>query len=149
LKAIAKLFGADAELYLREQATEENVKAGVLGGHRIVHVASHGLLEPHYQALALTLNPDAKEDGFLLASEIADLKLDADLVVLSACQTANPPHPPAEPTAGLALALRSAGARRLVVSLWSVDDEATAKLMADFYKPLVKDPVASGDRSHA
>ncbi len=139
LRAISKLFGADQRLYLREQATEENVKAGALSGYRIVHIASHGLLEPHYQALALTLDPGAKEDGFLLNSEIVDLHLDADLVVLSACQTGNTRQRSAEPIAGLALALRAAGARRLVVSLWSVDDDATARLMGDFYRPLVKE----------
>lgn len=145
VRAIAKLFGADAEVYLRDQASEENVKAGKLGGHRIVHIASHGLLESHYQALALTLNPDGKEDGFLLHSEIPELKLDADLVVLSACQTGNTRLASgSEPIAGLALALRAAGARSVVVSLWSVDDEATAKLMTEFYRPLVKEGASYG-----
>jgi CHAT domain-containing protein len=139
LKAIAKLFGQDQRLYLREQATEENVKSGGFSKARIVHVASHGLLEPHYQALALSLVPESKEDGFLLHSEIVDLDLDADLVVLSACQTGNTRFRSAEPVAGLALALRNAGAARVVVSLWSVDDEATARLMTDFYRPLVKE----------
>ena len=144
LKAIAKLFGQDQRLYLREQASEENVKSGALADYRIVHIASHGILEPHYQALALSLNPEAKEDGFLLHSEIVDLKLHADLVVLSACQTGNTRQRSAEPVAGLALALRTAGARRVVVSLWSVDDDATARLMTDFYRPLVKEGASYG-----
>jgi CHAT domain-containing protein len=137
LRSIAKLFGGRARIHLREQATEQAVKAGALSGHRIVHVASHGLLEPHYQALALTLDPDSKEDGFLLHSEIVDLKLDCDLVVLSACHTGNTRLRTAEPVAGLTLALRRAGAGRVVVSLWAVDDDATARLMTDFYRPLV------------
>lgn len=144
LKAIAKLFGQDQRIYLREQASEENVKAGALANYRIVHIASHGILEPHYQALALSLNPDAKEDGFVLHSEIVDLKLSADLVVLSACQTGNTRQRSAEPVAGLALALRTAGAHRVVVSLWSVDDDATARLMTDFYRPLVKEGASYG-----
>lgn len=136
LRAIARLFGADQKLYLRDQATEENVKAGALAGARIVHIASHGLLEPHYQALALTLKPSAREDGFLLGSEIAGLQLHADLVVLSACDTGSTRMRSSEPIAGLALALRNAGARRVVVSLWAVGDRATARLMLDFYRPL-------------
>jgi len=139
VRAIGKLFGADGKIYLRDEASEANVKAGALAHARIVHIASHGILEPHYQALALTLDPGAKDDGFLLHSEIAGLSLDADLVVLSACQTGNTHQRAGEPVAGLSLALRSAGARRVVVSLWSVDDAATAKLMVDFYKPLVKE----------
>jgi CHAT domain-containing protein len=136
LKAIARLFGSGHKLYLRDQASEENVKAGALADARIVHLASHGLLEPHYQALALSLDPSSKEDGFLLHSEIAELELDADLVVLSACETGNTQMRSTEPIAGLALALRNAGARRVVVSLWPVDDAATARLMTEFYRPL-------------
>ena len=139
LRAIARLFGSDQKLYLRDQASEENVKSGALGNARIVHIASHGLLEPHYQALALTLDPSSREDGFLLHSEIAELKLDADLVVLSACETGNTQMRSTEPIAGLALALRNAGARRVVVSLWPVDDAATARLMTEFYRPLASD----------
>ncbi|UQA54728.1 CHAT domain-containing protein [Polyangium aurulentum] len=139
LRSISKLFGADQRIYLRADASEENVKRGIFEHARIAHIASHGLLEPHFQALALTLNPEAQEDGFLLHSELVDLKLNADLVVLSACQTGRTNLRSGEPVAGLALALRSAGAERVVVSLWSVDDDATSKLMVDFYKPLVKD----------
>jgi CHAT domain-containing protein len=145
LRAIARLFGAGQKLYLRDQASEENVKAGALADARIVHIASHGLLEPHYQALALSLDPGSQEDGFLLHSEIAELKLDADLVVLSACETGNTQMRSTEPIAGLALALRNAGARRVVVSLWPVDDAATARLMTDFYRPLA----AAGDGAAA
>ncbi len=139
LRAIARLFGSDQKIYLRAQATEEVVKKGALKGHRIVHIASHGLMAAHYQALALTLNPNASEDGFLMNSEIAELDLDADLVVLSACRTGSARQRSAEPVAGLALALRAAGAREVVLSLWSVDDDATADLMQKFYRPLVKD----------
>jgi len=137
LAAIAPLFGGGARLYLRDQASEDNVKSGALAGARIVHIASHGLFETDYQALVLTLRPDAGEDGFLLQSEIAELKLDADLVVLSACETGRAHEVLAEPVSGLALALRTAGARRLIASLWSVDDDATVELMKAFYGSLV------------
>lgn len=139
LAAIAPLFGAGAKLYLRDQASEENVKAGALGNARIVHIASHGLFETDYQALVLTVRPDARDDGFLLQSEIAELVLDADLVVLSACETGRAHEVLAEPVSGLAVALRTAGARRLIASLWSVDDDATVELMKAFYAALVQD----------
>jgi CHAT domain-containing protein len=137
--AIAQLFGAGARLYLRDQASEENVKAGILASTRLIHIASHGLFETDYQALALTMRPDGTEDGFLLQSEIAELKLDADLVVLSACETGRAHEVLAEPVSGLALALRTAGARSMIASLWSVDDDATVELMTAFYTALVKD----------
>ena len=137
IRAIAKLFGRNQKTYLRARANEGLIKKGVLSSARFVHIASHGLMAPHYQALALTLDPTAKEDGFLTSSEIAELKLAADLVVLSACRTGNTRQRSAEPVAGLALSLRSAGANSVVLSLWSVDDDATAKLMIDFYRPLV------------
>ena len=136
VRTIAKLFGTKHKTYLRAKANEAAVKGGALTGARIVHIASHGLMAPHYQALALTLDPGAAEDGFLMASEIAELELSADLVVLSACRTGNTRQREAEPVAGLALSLRSAGADQVVLSLWSVDDDATAQLMIDFYRPL-------------
>ena len=138
LEEIAKLFGNGATIHLRARAGEELVKSGALSGHRIIHIASHGLMTAHYQALALTLDPGSKEDGFLMSSEIAELELDADLVVLSACRTGDTRSRSAEPVAGMALSLRSAGARSVMLSLWSVDDEATADLMVKFYRPLVR-----------
>jgi CHAT domain-containing protein len=144
VKAIASLFGGDAKLYLRDQASEENVKAGILGGSRIIHVASHGLFETDYQALAFSMRPDASDDGFLMSSEIAELKLDADLVVLSACETGRAHEVLAEPVSGLVLAWRTAGARRMVASLWDVDDAATVELMKSFYTPIVKSGASYG-----
>ncbi|HEY5943877.1 MAG TPA: CHAT domain-containing protein, partial [Kofleriaceae bacterium] len=138
VKAIAALFGSDAKLYLRDQASEENVKGGILGSSRIIHIASHGLFETDYQALAFSMRPDTSDDGFLMASEIAELKLDADLVVLSACETGRAHEVLAEPVSGLVLALRTAGARRMLASLWDVDDAATVELMKSFYTPVVK-----------
>lgn len=147
VQSIASMFGSDAKLYLRDQASEENVKSGILAKTRIVHFASHGLFDTDYQALALTMRPDAKDDGFLLGSEVAELKLDADLVVMSACDTGRAHEVLAEPVSGLALALRTAGARRVVASLWSVDDEATAELMKTMYQPLVA--AKGGVKPHA
>ncbi|MBT8427106.1 MAG: CHAT domain-containing protein, partial [Erythrobacter sp.] len=136
VRAIAKLFGRSQKTMLRAKASEGAIKRGALAGARIVHIASHGLMAPHYQALALSLNPRDPEDGFLMNSEISELKLDADLVVLSACETGSVRFRSAEPVSGLALSLRSAGAEKVMLSLWSVDDSATAQLMIDFYRPV-------------
>ena len=138
LEEIAQLFGQKAQIYLRADANEKRIKQGALSGYRMIHIASHGLMAPHYQALALTMNPTSSEDGFLMSSEIAALELEADLVVLSACRTGNTRSRAAEPVAGMALSLRSAGVRNVVLSLWDVDDEATAALMVKFYRPLAK-----------
>lgn len=144
VKAIAPLFGNTARVYLRDQASEENVKAGILAGSRIIHIASHGLFETDYQALALTMRPDATDDGFMMSSEIAELKLDAELVVLSACETGRAHEVLAEPVSGLVLAWRTAGVRRMLASLWEVDDFATVELMKSFYSPVVKSGAAYG-----
>ncbi len=145
VKAIAPLFGSHAKLYLRDQASEETIKGGALKDAKIIHIASHGLFETDYQALALSMRPDSKEDGFLLQSEIAELKLGAELVVLSACETGRAHEVLAEPVSGLVLALRTAGASRMLASLWPVDDFATVELMKSFYAPVAKSNASYGE----
>jgi CHAT domain-containing protein len=145
LREIARLFGDRARIYLRGEAREELVKSGALSKATIVHIASHGLMAPHYQALALTLDPNSREDGFLMSSEIAQLDLEAELVVLSACGTGNTRSRSAEPVAGMALSLRSAGARSVMLSLWNVSDEGTADLMVAFYRAAVGAERSYGD----
>jgi CHAT domain-containing protein len=95
------------------------------------------------QALVLSLvgNDGAEQlggvnDGLLRLPEVTFLKLNADVVVLSACQTARGPHSRGEGVSGLARAFLYAGSRGVVCSLWGVDDERTADLMADFYRGL-------------
>ncbi len=89
--------------------------------------------------------PNDFDDGLLSASEIAQLKLNADWVVLSACNTAAEDKPGAEALSGLARTFFYAGARSLLVSHWEVDDEATAKLMSKIFL-LMRD---NTKRSHA
>ena len=79
------------------------------------------------------LNENSGEDGHLFASEIYNLSLNADLAVLSACQTGLGKYSEGEGVIGLSRALVYAGARNLVVSFWSVADESTSVLMTDFY----------------
>jgi CHAT domain-containing protein len=80
---------------------------------------------------------------FLLESEIAKLKLDADWVVLSACNTAAAEKPGAEPLSGLARAFFYAGARSVVASHWKADDAATVRLMLRMFEAVAKDPTLS------
>jgi CHAT domain-containing protein len=93
-------------------------------------------------ALALTIpeSPTEIDDGLLQASEVAQLQLDSDWVVLSACNTASSDGVGAEALSGLARAFLYAGARSLVVSHWDVNDEATARLMSNLFDNYMKRP---------
>src|SRR5205823_7032225 len=100
-----------------------------------VHLACHGLVDaerPTLSSLALTQAGD--DDGFLTALEVFQMKVPADLVVLSACETGRGKVYHAEGIVGLTRAFMFAGAPRVVVSLWKVDDDATAALMTKFYE---------------
>jgi tetratricopeptide (TPR) repeat protein len=101
---------------------------------RAVHLACHGLIDPERPTLsALALTPDGDGDGFLTALEILRMQVPADLVVLSACETATGRLAGGEGIVGLTRAFMHAGAPRVLCSLWKVDDEATAALMTYFY----------------
>jgi CHAT domain-containing protein/Tfp pilus assembly protein PilF len=133
-----------ANLFIGADATETRVKEEKLDQYRIVYFATHGLVagdvadfaklnaEP---ALVLSLpeHPTDFDDGLLTASEIAQLKLNADWVVLSACNTASAEKPGAEALSGLARAFFYAGARSLVVSNWAVNSESTVALMTNTF----------------
>jgi CHAT domain-containing protein/tetratricopeptide (TPR) repeat protein len=115
-----------------------------LGDYRIVHFATHGLLNslhPDLSGIILSLvgEDGHSEDGFLRLHDVYNLKLNADLVVLSACQTALGQEVSGEGLVGLTRGFFYAGAPRVVASLWSVGDQATAVLMARFYRALLKD----------
>jgi CHAT domain-containing protein/Tfp pilus assembly protein PilF len=125
-------------------ASEAAVKNAKLDDYRIVYFATHGLVagDPEiYEkgkvepALALSIpdKPSEIDDGFLFASEVAQLKLNADWVVLSGCNTAAGDKPGAEALSGLARAFFYAGARSLLVSHWEVDDKVTATLMTKVF----------------
>jgi CHAT domain-containing protein len=137
---IAGLFSPDrTRLYLGEDSTEDAVKRESLRRYRRLHFATHSLIDeksPARSAVVLTLDSDPGEDGFLEASEISELDLDCDLVVLSACQTGRGQLLSGEGVVGLTRAFLYAGARSVVVSLWSVSDISTGQLMKDFYRNL-------------
>jgi CHAT domain-containing protein/tetratricopeptide (TPR) repeat protein len=115
-----------------------------LSQYRFVHFATHGLVDARYPALsALALSQfdekGAETAGFLRLHDIYSLNLNADLVVLSACDTALGREIRGEGLMGFGQGFMFAGARRLVVSLWQVPDRATAELMTRFYRHLLKD----------
>ncbi|HYV06427.1 MAG TPA: CHAT domain-containing protein [Blastocatellia bacterium] len=115
-----------------------------LGQYRILHFATHSLLnnqQPELSGIVLSLVDEQgrPQDGFLRLYEIYNLKLEADLVVLSACQTALGKEIKGEGLVGLTRGFMYAGTPRVVASLWKVSDEATAELMKRFYQKMLKD----------
>jgi tetratricopeptide (TPR) repeat protein len=148
LKAVARKLGAAAgDVHLGSDASETTVKRTPLADYRVVYFATHGLVagdiaglgEP---SLALTIprEPTELDDGLLTASEVAQLKLNADWVVLSACNTAAADKPGAQALSGLARAFFYAGARALLVSHWSVDSEAATRLTTSTFALMKADP---------
>ena len=140
-----RLGVAESEILLGASATETRLKQlseqGQLADYAILHFATHGALPAQVEGVAepgLILTPPEagtsdikaldRDDGFLTASEIGTLKLDADWVVLSACNTAGPQGENAEALSGLARAFFYAGARALAVSHWEVGSGAAVKL---------------------
>jgi CHAT domain-containing protein/tetratricopeptide (TPR) repeat protein len=125
-------------------ASRSLVVEGGLEDRRIVHFATHGLVNsqhPELSGLVLSLvdKEGAPRNGFLRMHEIYNLRLPADLVVLSACQTALGREIRGEGLIGLTRGFMYAGARRVVASLWQVDDESTAELMKRFYRGMLKE----------
>jgi CHAT domain-containing protein len=134
LRAVAREMGAgEQDLYLGERASEPLLRRAGLDHYRVIEFATHGLMSGDLTGLAepalvLTPPPEASpdNDGLLTASKIATFKLDADWVVLSACNTAAADGTPdAGGLSGLAKAFFYAGARSLLVSHWSVPSQAT------------------------
>jgi tetratricopeptide (TPR) repeat protein len=145
VEQLRRLWNAPPEaIRLGPAANEAAVKAasaaGALAQYRYVHFATHGILglaDGTAPSLVLSLAGDQQgEDGFLTLGEVTGLKLNADLVVLSACQTGQGRLYHAEGVSGLARAFLYAGSRGVLCSLWRVDDAATAELMVDVYAGL-------------
>lgn len=151
VSSVARALGGDATVLNGRKATETALRAQALNQYRILYFATHGVIPGELRCQAepgLVLTPPdiaattRADDGMLDASEIATLDLRADLVVLSACNTAGggnqngmPGSGPmgGETLSGLALAFFHAGARNLVVTHWQVPSAATARLMTDTF----------------
>ena len=120
------------------EANRQTATSDGLNQFRIIHFATHGLLDFHHPKLSCLLlsrfdKLGQPQDGFLRLQDVYNLKLSADLVVLSACQTALGKEIRGEGLVGLTRGFLYAGAARVVASLWNVDDNATSKLMERFY----------------
>jgi CHAT domain-containing protein/tetratricopeptide (TPR) repeat protein len=141
LCAVARSLGiGQSEIWLGAKATERDLKKisadGGLAKFRVVHFATHGIVSGQMQGLAepgLILTPPVTatetDDGYLSASEVSQLKLDAEWVILSVCNSAAGADTQAEALSGLARAFFYAGTRALLVSHWSVDSATTVALV--------------------
>jgi CHAT domain-containing protein len=138
--AISNLFPLDQRhVYLGAEAREETVKSEKLDDFRFIHFATHSFLDeirPGRSGILLSRAPQSLEDGILQMGEIMRLKMNADLVTLSACSTGLGKLVNGEGVLGLTRAFFYAGARNVAVLLWNVNDFATATLMVSFYRHL-------------
>jgi CHAT domain-containing protein len=161
---IASLYPRDrVDVLLGEAATEENLKADDrLGKYRVIHLAAHGLLNenrPQFSGLVVSLpragtsegaagsagSRRSSEDGLLQVYEIFNMRLNADLVVLSACETGLGKEMRGEGIVGLTRAFLYAGTPAVVVSLWKVADSSTAELMVRFHAHLRDDGLSPSE----
>jgi CHAT domain-containing protein len=134
------------------RASRETVQSGALSGYRYVHFATHGTLDtrfPELSSLVLSLvdeNGNPRSDGFLRLNDIYGLDLDGtDMVVLSACETALGKEVRGEGLIGLTRGFQYAGARRVLSSLWRVQDRSTARLMENLYRGLLQEGRSPAD----
>ncbi len=151
-----KFTRQEADQILAEAPRRKNLRAidfkanratateGELSKYRYVHFATHGYIDserPDLSAIVLSLVDEngKPQDGFLRANEIYNLNLPAELVVLSACETGLGKEIKGEGLVGLTQGFMYAGARRVVVSLWNINDKATAELMARFYRGMLRE----------
>ncbi|HKN84976.1 MAG TPA: CHAT domain-containing protein, partial [Pyrinomonadaceae bacterium] len=146
ISRLAKTSGAQADVWLDLDANEDNLDTRDVTKYRIIHVATHGLLNaerPQFTGVVLSLVGNKTHDGFVRTDEVFNLRLGSPLVMLSACETGLGKETRGEGVMGLTRAFMYAGAPTVGVSLWSVADKSTADLMTDFYKRLL----ATGDNT--
>ena len=152
LRAIAETLKASAEdIKLGDAASVTAVKREPLDNYRVVYFATHALVAGQVEefaqvkaepslVLSIPEKPSEDDDGLLRASDVATLKLNADFVVLSACNTAAGDKPGAEALSGLARAFFYAGAKSLIVSHWEVESQPTVDLMIGLFDALKLNP---------
>jgi len=141
VEKIASYFGTrSADVYLQQEASEQRIKNMPLEQYNYIHFATHGTVDeviPDFSSLVLSEDPERNEDGLLQAWEIMELQLNADLVVLSACETGLGKLVRGEGLVGLTRSLVYSGASSVLVSLWSVADQSTSGFMTEFYRLLI------------
>jgi len=160
-RAVDAMFRPGSRMLLGDEATEARFKK-LAGSFRVLHLATHGKFNEANPLLSgLELEPDANDDGMLQVHEILDLQLSADLVTLSACDTALGTGyftslPQGDEFVGLNRAFLAAGSASVMATLWRVDDRASLSLMKDFYRGLnapgagadAADALAAAQREH-
>jgi len=131
--------GVDVRLRTGRSASRQFLTAGGLRYYSLLHFATHGLVDMRYPSLSALLLADAEGFGpaLLRPSEIASLDIDAELVVLSGCETGAGPIPSGDGALSLARPFLIAGAERVVSTLWKIDDARTGAFMAAFYRHLI------------
>ena len=132
--------GLLSKFFVEEGASEELIKKGELEKFDFIHLATHGFVNSQYPELSgllLTQNAKSVEDGVLYTGEILGLNFNAQLVTLSACETALGKKVEGEGVRGLATAFLFAGAKNVIASLWKVSDASTSELMIEFYTELL------------
>ncbi|MGE3840180.1 MAG: CHAT domain-containing protein, partial [Vicinamibacterales bacterium] len=144
---LSDLTAKQATMWLDGQATRERALGETLGGYRFIHFATHAVVHsdlPNLSSIVLSFVDEAgaTHDPFLTLSDIYQMRLAADVVVLSACSTAEGRQVPGEGPIGLARAFMYAGAARVVASLWPVNDFATAELMKRFYRGMLEEKLS-------
>lgn len=140
ISKLAKTSGSQADVWLDLDANEDNFAGRDITKYRIIHVATHGLLNaerPQFTGVVLSLVGNKSHDGFVRTDEVFNLRLGSPLVMLSACETGLGKEKRGEGVMGLTRAFMYAGAPTVGVSLWSVADKSTADLMTDFYRRLL------------
>jgi len=149
IAAIAETLGADPnkDLFFGREANEHNAKTAALDKYRVVSFATHGLIAGDLDglnqpalALASPKVANIEGDGLLTMDEVLGLKLNADWVILSACNTGAGEGSGAEAVSGLGRAFFYAGAKSVLVSNWPVNSKATTELMTSLFREQKEDP---------
>jgi CHAT domain-containing protein len=141
---LAMVPEADRLKALDFDASRATATSPVLGQYRYLHFATHGFLNaahPELSGIVLSLvnRQGVEQDGFLWAHEVYNLRLPVEMVVLSGCRTGLGKEIKGEGLVGLTRGFMYAGSARVLVSLWDIDDQASAELMAHLYKAVLKE----------
>ena len=141
IESVIKNHNLQATVLAYDEANEEYVKSNDLKSYDVLHFATHGLVNETKPELSkIFLATSQSEDGNLFSGEIYNLDIDANLVTLSACQTGLGKISNGEGIIGLSRALLFAGAKNIIVSLWTVSDQSTTDLMVEFYQQMAENP---------
>ena len=154
MNALTALAPGQVTSFADGMATRDRALGRALGDYRFIHFATHGIVHPEVPRLSSIVlsfidGSGTRRDPFLTLPDIYEMRVNADVVVLSACSTAEGRHVPGEGPIGLARGFMYAGAPRVIASFWRVNDMATAELMKHFYRGMLVDglPAATALRA--